>query len=401
MSEPVPESPATGGRYFAACTLGLEETLAEEVRALDIAEEGSVELARGGVSFRTDRRGGYTAALWLRTAVRLQEELACADVYDEDGLYEFARDLDWEEFMRLDQTLAVDASVRDSGVSHSKYAALRIKDAIVDQFRDRTGKRPSVDPKRPNLPLKLHLNRDVATIYRDLAGDSLHKRGYRPVQVKSPLNESIAAGLVLLSDWDRKSPFCDPMAGSGTIAIEAAWIASGRAPGLRRRFAFERWPDFEADAWRSLIKAAMARIDSDAIPPIEIADEHPGAVAIARESIAMAGLRDRIKICHASLSEFDPHPTPGIVITNPPYGDRLGGDGEAERSWEELGDFLRTHCGGVTAWVLSGRPSLGRAMRLKASRKIPVHNGPIECRLLRYEVDERREGSPVPETGAD
>ena len=193
--------------FYAACTIGLEEVLEGELVALG-AE--ILERRRGGMRFSGSRRLGYEAALWLRTAVRLQEVVDSGPVESETQLYDFVRSIDWQEHLRIDQTLAVDASVRDACLTHSRYAALKVKDAIVDQFRERDGRRPDVDAKRPVLPLKLFLFGDRATLYRDLSGDSLHKRGYRPIQVKSPLNEAIAAGLVLLSGWDRRSEVLRP-----------------------------------------------------------------------------------------------------------------------------------------------------------------------------------------------
>lgn len=372
--------------YFAACTLGLEGVLVTELEALGVS---GVEPGRGGARFEGDRADGYRVALWTRTAVRLQETIGAATIDREDDLYDFVASFAWGEFMRVDQTLAVDASIRDSVFRHSKFAALRVKDAIVDQFRERARRRPNVDTKRPDLQLKLHLLGDRATLYRDLVGGSLHKRGYRPVQVKSPLNEAIAAGLVLLSGWDRQGALCDPMCGSATIAIEAAWIAADRAPGLKQRFAFERWPDFDAKVWRSLIEDAFRRMSMDAIPRIDVADRHPGAIAIAKESIALAGLRDRIRVHHAPLSDLHLDHPPAIVLCNPPWGERLDAE-DLEQSWQDLGDFLRRECPLSIAWILSGNPSIGRALRLKADRKIPVHNGPIDCRVLRYEIGERR-----------
>ncbi|MCA8942161.1 MAG: RNA methyltransferase [Planctomycetes bacterium] len=372
--------------YFAACTLGLEGVLANELEGLGV---DGIESGRGGVRFEGDRTAGYRVALWSRTAVRLQETIGQATIDREDDLYDWVASFGWDDLMRVDQTLAVDASIRDSVFRHSKYAALRVKDAIVDQFRERARRRPSVDTKRPDLQLKLHLQRDQATLYRDLVGGSLHKRGYRPIQVKSPLNESIAAGLVLLSEWDRRSPLCDPMCGSATIAIEAAWIAADRAPGLKQRFAFERWPDFDAKAWRGLIEDAFKRMSMDSVPRIDVADRHPGAIAIAKESIKLAGLRDRIRVHHTALADFHLEAPPAVVLCNPPWGERLDPE-DLEASWRDLGDFLRRECPLSIAWILSGNPAIGHALRLKADRKIPVHNGPIECRVLRYEIGERR-----------
>jgi 23S rRNA G2445 N2-methylase RlmL len=323
--------------------------------------------------------------------VRLQEEIAVGEVRSEEALYAFVRGLEWERWLDVEQTLAVDASVRDACLTHSHYAALRVKDAIVDRFRDHRGRRPSVDTGDPDLPLKLHLRGATATLYRDLSGESLHKRGYRPVQVKSPLNEATAAGLVLLSEWDRASPLLDPMCGSATLPIEAALIAGDRAPGLRRRYAFERWSDFDRRVWKALREEARdrARAGAARIPEIAGADRHPGAIAIARRAVEAAELRDRVRLTVAEVRDLVPVPVPAVVLTNPPYGERLGAEApdDVAASWRDLGAFLHERCGGATAWILCGSPELSRHLGLRASRRVPVHNGPIDCRLLCYEID--------------
>jgi len=373
--------------FYAACTLGLEAVVADELRALGAAD---VEPRRGGVAFTGDLRTGYAACLWLRAAIRVQQELARGPVRGRDELYALAQTVDWSQSITHLQTLAVDGAVRDSFANDTRFPGLVVKDAVCDQFRQRTGQRPSVDKDRPDLPIKLVLQKDHAILYRDLAGTTLHKRGYRPIQHKSPLNEALAAGLLLLSDWDRRSPLCDPMCGSATLLIEAALLAMDRAPGLARAFAFERWVDVELDAWRSLYAEAEARAAAGAAQrPLLLAnDHHAGALEIARKAAAAADLGAAIQFRHGDARDYVPATAPSWIVTNPPYGERLAGDDAAALvdSWRSLGEFLHRRSQGAIAWVLSGNPELTRYLGLRADRKIAVHQGPIECRWLRYAI---------------
>lgn len=374
-------------RYYAACTLGLEKALYNELRALGA---DNVEQRRGACSFTGDRAMGYAACLWLRSAVRVQEELIRGPAHDRDELYRLASAVDWTRSITYLQTLAVDGSVRDSFANDTRFPGLVVKDAICDQMRDRFGKRPNVEKDRPDLPVKLVLQGNEAILYRELGGAPLHKRGYREIQHKSPLNEATAAGLLLLTGWNRQTPLCDPMCGSATFLVEAAWLATDRAPGLGRSFAFERWKDVDVDAWRKLFDDAEARAQRGAskLPPICGNDRHPGAIAIAQQALAAAGLAGRIEVHQGDTAEFVPPTRPEIVVTNPPYGDRLQSDPAAlEQSWSALGRFLHTQCQGAVAWVLCGNADVTRLLGLRATEKLPVKNGPIDCRWLKYEVD--------------
>jgi putative N6-adenine-specific DNA methylase len=369
--------------YFAACTLGLEPAVSQELRSLGVRD--AVE-KRGGVAFRGDRRIGYAANLWVRSAVYVQERILEGPAHSPEELYTRVSEVDWGSYMSLDQTLAVDAAVRDSGITHSLHAALTVKDAIVDQFRERLGKRPNVDTEAPDLPLKLLVRRDVATLYRNLSGTSLHRRGWRPIQVKSPLNEAIAAGLLILSEWDRASPLVDPMCGSGTFVIEAACLAADRAPGLLRVFPFECWPDFDAEAWQEL-RADAERRAKDTLPfVLEGADRHAGALDLARKGARAAGVEKMTRFTVAEATRFVPAQRPMMVAVNPPWGMRLGAGEDLVESWRALGNFMHSRCGGAVAHVLSGNAELTRHLGLRASRKHVVMNGPIECRWIRYEV---------------
>ncbi|MCI0343337.1 MAG: THUMP domain-containing protein [Planctomycetales bacterium] len=382
--------------YFAACARGIEEALEGELRALG----ARVERRAAGVRFFGDRRLGYAAALGLRSAVRVQELLLKADVRDARELYEAVAAYDWDAAIRPDQTLAVHATLvrvptrgrtrepagaegGDPPIPHTGYAALTVKDAVVDRLRDRHGRRPDVDRESPDLPLRLVMQGRRALLYRDLAEGSLHRRGWRPVQVKSPLNEATAAGLLLLTGWDRASPLADPMCGSGTFPIEAALLATDRAPGLGRRFAFERWPEFDGAAWEAVVSEARGRA-RDSLPfAIEGADIHEGAVAIAAKAALDAGVDRLVRFARADCRDWVPGTRPAVVVANPPYGRRLE---HAAEAWSALGEFLHRRCAGAAAFVLSGDPGLTRHLGLRASRKWPVRNGPIECRWVRYDV---------------
>ena len=379
--------------WFVACGLGLEPAVESELHEIGAAE---VVALRGGVGFRGDLRMGYRANLWLRSAIRVQEQLLDTRIHDTEDLYAAVAGLDWEQWMTPDQTLAVFASIRDApAFSHSGYVALRTKDAIVDQFRARHGRRPSVDTHMPDLPIKLFLQGDHLRIYRDFSGVSLHKRGYRPVQVKSPLNEATAAGLLRLTGWDRASPLIDPMCGSGTFVIEAAMLAADHAPGLLRTFPFEYWIDFDAPLWETLLDEARERARSSLDFPLAGADRHPGAIGIAEESAYTARVDHLVTFRCADVRDLAPPFAPGIVVVNPPYGERIGrDDDDLLASWQELGAFLRERCAGATAWVLCGDRDLTRHLGLKTSARVPVMNGPIECRWLRYDIH-AKDGLPA------
>ena len=381
--------------YDVPCTLGLEEVLEAEVAALGGEQ---VRRRRGGITCRGDRALGYRLCLWARSAIRVQEVLAEFPVDLEQDLYDGVAGLPWEQWITPEQTLAVDATVRDSVLTHSGYAAVRVKDAVCDRMRDLFDRRPSVDRDRPDLPLRLRLVKGRASLARDLAGDSLHKRGYRPVQVKSPLNEATAAGLLLLASYDGRGTLLDPMCGSATFLVEAAWIAMDRAPGLGRRFAFQRWPDFEPDTWDALNREALGRVDFDTEARFVGLERHAGAVQLARKAVAAAEVDELVRIEQGDAERWRPDRTPEWIATNPPWGERL--DEGAEQSWDALARLLRD-CPGARAHVLSGNPALSGRLKLKADRRWAVRNGPIDCRWLRYAVHGRPSDRPAKSPGRD
>src|SRR5205823_13927108 len=289
---------------FATCARGLEDVLVEELRALGAAE---VAPGRGGVQFAGDLALLYQANLWLRTAIRVLWPVLEAPVHSPEELYEAVQTVDWSRYLTPDHTLAVDCNVRDSQITHSKYAALKVKDAICDQFVAKCGKRPSVDVDEPMVGLNLHIYRDQAVLSLESSGESLHKRGYRPILTKAPLNEALAAALILLSGWDGTTAFADPLCGSGTLPIEASWIAVRRPPGLtRKRFGFQGWMDFDIEQWTALRDEARRGVLKQLAAPIVGADIRGDVVAAAIDNAKAAGGGHLVHFASRDVRSFQP-----------------------------------------------------------------------------------------------
>jgi putative N6-adenine-specific DNA methylase len=373
-------------RFFATCGRGIEPVLANELSALGAAE---VEAGRGGVSFQGDLALLYQSNLWLRTAIRVLRPILEVGISSPDELYEAVRSLDWSRYLTPDHTLAVDCNVRDSHITHSKYAALRVKDAICDQFMERCGRRPSVDVDEPMIGLNLHIYRDRAVLSLDSSGESLHKRGYRPIQTRAPLNEALAAALVLLTGWRGERPFADPLCGSGTLAIEAAWIALRRPPGLtRKRFGFQGWMDFDVALWTSLRDEARRGVGRTLPVPILASDARGDAVSFAINNARAAGIGHLLRFDKRDVRDFQPPPgTPGVLLCNPPYGERIGEEKNLFALYRLLGEVFAQRCHGWTAYVFTGNPRLAAVIGLEPVAETPLYNGKIPCRLLRFEVE--------------
>jgi putative N6-adenine-specific DNA methylase len=371
-------------RMFATCARGVEPVLADELRALGAAD---VQPGRGGVAFAGDLALLYRANLWLRTAIRVLRPILEADVTSPDELYDAARGLDWSRWMTPEHTLAVDCNVRDSHITHSKYAALRVKDAICDQFVERVGRRPSVDVDEPMVGLNLHVYRDRAVLSLDGSGESLHKRGYRPALTKAPLNEALAAALVQLTGWKGETPFVDPLCGSGVLPIEAAWLALRRPPGLtRKRFGFQGWMDFDVQLWTAIRDEARQNVRK-ALPALVLGSDVRGdVVAAAINNARAAGIGHLLRFEKRDVRDFrPPDGPPGVLLCNPPYGERLGEEKELVGLYRLLGEVFSQRCPGWTAFVFTGNRTLADAIGLRPSAQIPLFNGKIPCRLLRFD----------------
>ncbi len=372
-------------RYFATCARGLEGVLAQELREL---KAQVVEPGRGGVGFGGDQAILYQANLWLRTAVRVLKPILNVHVESPEALYTAVQTLDWSSYLTPEHTLAVDCNVRDSHITHSHYAALKTKDAICDQFVARCGNRPSVDVEEPMVGLNLHIYKDQAVLSLDSSGESLHKRGYRSKLAKAPLNEALAAGLVLLSGWKPDAPFADPLCGSGTLPIEATWLAIRRPPGLtRKRFGFQGWLDFDIALWTELRDQARREVRKQLEAPIMGSDIRRDAILFAKQDAKAAGLGHLIHFEQRDLRSFQPPgDVPGTIVCNPPYGERIGADQDLRLLYRSLGEVLGQRCKGWTACVFTGNPNLARHIELPLVEQISLFNGRIPCKLLKFSI---------------
>jgi putative N6-adenine-specific DNA methylase len=370
-------------KFFATCARGLEKILAEELRELR-AEQ--VEPGRGGVRFHGDLALLYRANLYLRTAVRVLWPILEAPVQSPDDLYAAVQTIDWSRFMTTEHTLAVDCNVRDSAITHSMYAALRVKDAICDQFVAKCGKRPSVDTETPMVGLNLHIYQDEAVLSLESSGESLHKRGYRTILTKAPLNEALAAGLILLTGWRGETPLVDPMCGGGTLCIEAAWIALRRPPGLtRRRFGFMGWMNYDVGLWTTLRDEARSLVAKTLPQAILGCDVRRDAMHFSETNARAAGIRHLLQFQLRDVKDFKPpEGPPGILICNPPYGERIGEEKELVSLYRTLGAVFRERCNGWKLFVFTGNAFLARQIG-KPAQVIDLFNGKIPCRFLRYE----------------
>jgi putative N6-adenine-specific DNA methylase len=412
-------------RFFATCAKGTEGALRKELAAAGLKH---LKGERGGVHFEGPLEAGMRACLHSRTAMRVLLEVATFPAPDRDGLYEGARAVAWPEWITPKHTFAVEASVASETLTHSGFAALVVKDAVVDALRATAGARPDVNPKDPDVLLVLHLARDQATLSLDLAGHPLHRRGYRAVMAKAPLKETLGAAMLILGGVEPDAPFVDPMAGSGTLAIEQALRARRIPPGLGRSFGFQRWPSYRGvpqSAWDRLRAEARAAVLPRAPAPILARDLNPKAVAAIRANAEAAGVGGDLVIEQGDARDLLPAHATGTICTNPPYGERLGGVGERPPGPErrrtgrdhgprrreqvevhaedprvadkKLAGFYRgfsemlARHPGWTAVILSGNDALQRAIPWRPEIDHRLWNGPLEVHLLRYIIPPPRE----------
>ncbi len=371
----------------ATTQFGLEELLADELHALgaDITHVGS-----RAVEFIGTQKLLYETALWSRLAMRLLRPLAGFYAPDEKTLYREVGRINWAEHIGPDQTFAITAVVHRSTFEHSLFLAQLTKDAIVDQFRTRTGRRPDVDPRQPDIRLHLRMLENEVILSLDAAGDSLHRRGYRRATNDAPLNEVLAAGLVLLAGWDGRRPLVDPMCGSATLLTEAGLMMQHIAPGLlhQGKFGFEHWADFDARLWAGVRADAEAQKLTEPQAYLAGSDIDPQVIEQAAQNIEAAGLTGCIHLAVGDVRLAGPPPgqPPGVLLSNPPYGERLGEEAEMAALYKALGDALKTNFQGYEAFVFTGNLEAAKSIGLKATRRVPLFNGPIDCRLLRYEL---------------
>lgn len=375
-----------GWHFFAPCPRGLESLLAE-----DLAAAGGKQIvsAPGGVHFRGDREACYRANLESRIATRVLWRVAQGGYQDEEDVYRLAHGVPWHQLFAAERTIRVYVTAQRSPLRSLEYITLKVKDAVCDRFRAETGQRPNVDTRAPEIRIHLFLTDREATLYLDTSGEPLYLRGHKIAKVGAPLKENLAAGILRLAGWKPGIPLLDPMCGSGTFLIEAAQMSLGDAPGLSRgpgEFGFEHFLDFDAELWRRLRGEAAARRvaapTSTGGLPIWGSDISRDAVARTCQNLAHAGLDDLVTVEQADLLQR-PAPAPsGLLVTNPPYGERLGDNDELAAFYPLLGNALKQHFVGWHCWFLSADPQLAKLVRLKVTRRIPLFNGPLECRLF-------------------
>ena len=360
---------------------GLEEVLAAELRGLG-AE--NIQAQNRAVSFSGDQSLLYNCNLWLRTALRILKPIHRFTATNAHQLYRQVQEVDWRQYLSVSDTLAVNAVVSSPHLTHSQYVALKVKDAIVDQFRKQGGRRPSVEVTDPTLRIHVHVSNEQCSLALDSSGESLHKRGYRRDKNEAPLNEALAAGLVLLSGWNGQSHFVDPMCGSGTIVIEAALMAHNLAPGCNRKFGFMTWRDFKPDLWGRLREQAMEttrRFEYQIVG----ADISANVLRAAQKNVQHARLDGKIKLGVSSFEDFTPPTGGGTLLMNPPYGERMK-KADIESFYKMVGDRLKHGFAGYDAWIFSGHHEALRHVGLRPSAKLTLFNGGLECKFQKYVI---------------
>ena len=369
-------------RLVATCARGLEGVLRGELEGLGHSD---VREGRGMVEFGGGFADVLRANLWLRSAMRVLARLADGPAGSREELYRLALSVPWEELIGRGQTFAVEVAGRGDAFAHSTFPALVVKDAIADRLRSRRGERPDVDRERPDVLIHAHLSGARAGLSLDGTGEPLSHRGWRPRGGPAPLAESLAAGVLLLAGYDGSQPFLDPMCGTGTLAIEAALIATGSAPGLGRSFACERWAAASATDVREL-RAEARRRRRPAPAAIVGSDADDRAVAAGARNAQEAGVGAEVRFEKRDVRELEPPGAGAVIVANPPYGHRLGRDSDLGGLYAAIGDALKRRAAGCSAWILVGDPDLAKRIGLRPKRRVVLFNGPIECRLLGFDL---------------
>ncbi|MBC7524977.1 MAG: class I SAM-dependent RNA methyltransferase [Flavobacterium sp.] len=371
-------------KMIAKTFFGFEEILVKELQILGAQD---VEMGVRMVSFKGDKGFMYKANLSLRTALKILKPIYYFRANSEINLYKGIQGINWSKYLSTNQTFVIDSTVHSDVFKHSQFVSQKCKDAIVDQFRDRTGQRPSVDKDFPDLRINIHIDKDQCSVALDTSGNSLHQRGYKTATNIAPINEVLAAGMLLLSGWDGKSDFLDPMCGSGTILAEAAMIACNIPANINRKeFAFEKWNDWDNELFDQIIEALLKKTREFRYSIIGY-DKAPSAVEKAKMNIKNANLDDYITISQANFFDTKKENIGSLqMVFNPPYGERL--DIEMERFYREIGDTLKINYPNTNAWFITANLEALKFVGLKPSRKIKLFNGSLEARLVKYEMYE-------------
>ncbi len=374
-------------QFVAVTSNGLTDVLADEVASLGFKV---IEKNRSGVTFESNWEGCYRANLELRTATRILKPVLDFPAYNGDDLYHNLQKHDFTKYIRVNQTLAVDAAVRDSSLRDQRFVAMKAKDAIVDQFREKFGSRPDVDTSRPDLRVMVRVVKSQVNVAIDTSGEALSYRGYRTQSGEAPLREHLAAGLLALSGWQEDVALIDPMCGSGTILIEAAMRARKIAPGShRKRFAFQNFLAFQPEVWDRVVTETLSHELAGATLHLYGFDRSSKMVQIAQNNAVRAGVDAEIRFATSAVDVLTAPADcePGVLIVNPPYGERMGVTEELKDVYRDLAFSLKRNFKNWTCWILSGNETLTGALKLKARRRMPVFNGNIECRFLEYKIN--------------
>lgn len=370
-------------RMIAKTLFGLENILAKELT--DIGAE-NVKVLNRSVEFTGNLRMLYKSNILCRTATRVLKPIDMFKTKNEDDLYKNVRKIEWDKHFNQEQTIAIDTVITSSPFDNSLYVSQKTKDAIADYFRDKTGQRPSVDLKKPDIRLSVYIKGIDCTIALDSSGEPLFKRGYREKSGRAPLNEVLAAGIILQTNWDKKCDLVDVMCGSGTFVIEAALIAKNIAPGLiRKKYAFMNWPGYDNNLYSSVIKDAQDSILDN--PEINIVgtDNNPAQIKEAISNAKRAGINDIVTFKKRDMANLDPFPPPGVLVINPPYGERMPVN-DINEFYHSIGDTLKKVFTDYDAYVITGNLTAAKHIGLRTSQKTKLYNGPTECRLLKFEM---------------
>ena len=360
---------------------GLEEILATELTALGAND---VQIGRRMVSFSGDKEMMYKANFCLRTAIRILKPIKHFKANDADEVYKKIQEVHWEDYLSTDKTFAVEPTIFSQEFRHSRFVAYKVKDAIVDYFREKTGERPGVRVNNPDVLINIHIAENDCTLSLDSSGESLHRRGYRQEAVEAPLNEVLAAGMIMMTGWKGECDLIDPMCGSGTIPIEAALIAKNIAPGVfRKGYAFEKWPDFDAELLDNIYNDDSQ--EREFKHKIYGYDNNPAANVIATNNVKAAGLSKDIVLKLQAFQQFEQPAEKAIIITNPPYGERISTN-DLLGLYQTIGERLKHAFVGNEAWILSYRDECFDQIGLKATQRIPLMNGALECQFRQYEI---------------
>lgn len=373
----------TAERFFCPCPRGLEQALAVELSELGIVAD---EIVPGGLGFSGQWTACYRVNLWSRIASRVLWRVGESRYRTEDDVYRAAVALPWPSWFSVGDLIRVNVSAISSPVHSLEFITLRVKDAVCDKFRNETGRRPSVDTSQPDVRIHAFLTDRDVTFYLDTSGDALFKRGSRREVTTAPLRENLAAGILRLIAWQPEEPLLDPMCGGGTFLSEAAQMALGVAAGRDRKFAFERLSSFNASLWSSMVEEARLQVGNNAKPRIFGSDVDPQAIEATRINLQAAGVLEHVQLELSDVTQRAAPAESGVLVTNPPYGLRLGNQHSLQDFYPRLGDALKHRFSDWRAYFLSADMDLPKLIRLKASKRTPLFNGPLECRLFEYRM---------------